>query len=141
MGRERQFPRLAVSACVWRGGEVLLIQRSRPIAGQWSLPGGHVEPGESLEAAVRRELKEETGVDAALDQFVGLYEVIRHDAAGLLTAHYAIACYTGPWRGGEARAASDALAAQWTRPEVIPQLAATAGLADAVARARALLRL
>ncbi len=136
-----QFPRLAASACVWRDGKVLLIQRARPIAGQWSLPGGHVEPGEATLDAAARELLEETGVTAALTAFVGLYDVIRHDASGLLTAHYAIACYTGLWQSGEAVAASDALAADWLPPGAIAQLLTTNGLADTVLRARSILRL
>lgn len=137
----QQFPRLAASACVWREGRVLLIQRARPIAGQWSLPGGHVEPGEATQDAAARELLEETGVTAALTAFVGLYDVIRHDASGLLTAHYAIACYTGFWQSGEAMAASDALSADWVPPEAIAQLFSTTGLADTVLRARSLLML
>lgn len=136
-----QFPRLAASACVWREGRVLLIQRARPIAGQWSLPGGHVEPGEATRDAAARELLEETGVTAALTAFVGLYDVIRHDAAGLLTAHYAIACYAGLWQSGEAVAASDALSADWVPPEAIAQLFSTTGLAETVLRAQSFLTL
>lgn len=141
MRPSQQFPRLAASACVWRDGLVLLVERARPVAGQWSLPGGHVEPGETAAAAAARELLEETGVEAGLDTFVGLYEVIRHDDTGLLTAHYAIACYTGPWRAGEARAASDARAVRWLPPEDLAQIPTTANLAATVARARALARL
>ncbi len=74
--------------------------------GQWSLPGGHVEFGETALAAAHRELLEESGVTADLAEFVGLYEIILANPA----MHYAIACYCGLWTSGEAKASSDALA-------------------------------
>jgi 8-oxo-dGTP diphosphatase len=142
MGEAQQFPKLGVSACVWRGGEVLMIQRAKPpVIGIWSLPGGHVEAGEEALAAAHRELREETGVEAALSELVGLYDVIHRDEAGQLIRHYAVACYAGRWIGGEPRAASDALTACWMAPEEIVELPLTPHVADAVARARKLLDL
>ena len=105
MTAAQQLPKLGASACVWKDGKVLLIQRARPPLGLWSLPGGHVEFGETALAAAQRELLEESGVHADLAEFVGLYEIIRANPA----LHYAIACYCGLWTSGEARASSDAL--------------------------------
>ncbi len=136
------FPRLGVSACVWRQGRVLIVERGKaPLAGFWSLPGGSVEPGEAVREAALRELREETGVAAALDHLVGLFEVIRRDAAGDLAVHFVIACYTGLWTGGEAVAGSDAANVAWADPSQLGQRAFTPGMLDAIAEARRLLGL
>lgn len=109
-----QFPKLGVSACVWREGRVLLVQRSQPpLTGMWALPGGHVEPGETLVEAAAREVLEETGIAARIAQLAGLYDLIRRADDGALALHYVIACYTAHWTSGEARAGSDALFAEW----------------------------
>lgn len=137
MTATQQFPRLGASACVWKDGQVLLIQRAKPPAGLWSLPGGHVELGEAALAAAERELLEESGVTADLEEFVGLYEIIREKPL----FHYAVACYCGFWRSGEARASSDALAAAWVSPEELHDFDFVPNVREAIARARVLLKL
>jgi ADP-ribose pyrophosphatase YjhB (NUDIX family) len=137
----QQFPKLGASACVWRNGHVLLVERAKPPLGLWSLPGGHVEAGETALDAARRELTEETGITATLTAFVGFYEVIRHDSSGTLAAHYAIACYTGLAEEGEAVAASDARALRWVLPGDIGRLPLAPNVKDAVLRAQSLLSL
>jgi 8-oxo-dGTP diphosphatase len=137
MTAAQQFPRLGASACVWKDGQVLLIQRAKPPAGLWSLPGGHVEFGETALAAAQRELLEESGVTADLTQFVGLYEIIREKPL----FHYAIACYSGFWRSGEARASSDALAAAWVSPAELQGFDFAPNVSEAIAQARMLLKL
>lgn len=137
MTAAQQLPRLGASACVWKDGKVLLIQRARPSLGQWSLPGGHVEFGETALTAARRELLEESGVTADLAEFVGLYEIIRAYPA----MHYAIACYCGHWTAGEASASSDALAVKWVNPEELYHLEFAPNVREAIARAQALLKL
>jgi 8-oxo-dGTP diphosphatase len=131
------FPRLGASACVWRDGRVLIVQRGKPpLAGIWSLPGGAVEPGETAMAAAARELAEETGVTAALERLVDLVDIIRHGADGGLAFHYAVACYTGAWISGEPAAASDAIDARFAEIAELDQLTMTDGTPAIIRRAR-----
>ncbi len=140
MAGEQQWPRLGVSAAVWRDGKVLLVQRAKPPAGIWAFPGGHVEPGEGLMEAAARELREETGLVATFTGLVGLYDVIRRDAAGELSVHYVIACYFGLADEGEPVAASDAAAVTWADPDRLGGFTLAVNMAEAIASARELLK-
>src|ERR671928_553621 len=74
------YPEVAVGAVVQRGDEVLLIRRARGTAvGQWSIPGGWVEFGEGLKAAVAREVLEETGLEIRVGRFLGWAERMGDD--------------------------------------------------------------
>jgi ADP-ribose pyrophosphatase YjhB (NUDIX family) len=137
----QHWPKLGVSACVWREGKVLLVERAKPPAGLWAFPGGHVEPGESLEAAAARELAEETGLSARIDGLVGLYEVIRTGEGGVLAVHYVIACYHGEAGPGEPAPASDAAQARFVDPDRLGGLRLAPNIADALAKAKELLTL
>ena len=142
MSNPQQFPKLGVSACVWRDGRVLIIQRAKPpLAGIWSLPGGHVEPGETVLAAAHRELTEETGIEARLQHLAGLYDLIRRNEAGGISLHYVIACYTGLWQSGEAVAASDAMAVDWANPGEFGGMVFTPNVKEAITASRLLLNL
>lgn len=135
------FPRLGASACVWRDGRVLIVQRGKPpLVGIWSLPGGAVEPGETAMAAAARELAEETGVTAGLTKLVDLVDIIRHGADGSIAFHYAVACYTGHWVSGEPFAASDAMNARFADVSELDALTMTDGTPTIIRRAWALLR-
>tara|TARA_R110000868_G_scaffold11516_6_gene56401 strand:+ start:17285 stop:17725 length:441 start_codon:yes stop_codon:yes gene_type:complete len=94
---------------VWRGDEVLLIRRGKPPhAGEWSIPGGKIEFGETAREAALRELMEETGTHARI---IGLIDVI--DAIGARDTHqpgdwhYVLADFAAVWTGGEPVAADD----------------------------------
>jgi 8-oxo-dGTP diphosphatase len=137
MARDQQLPKLGASACVWRDGQVLLIQRAKPPIGVWSLPGGHVEFGETALAAATRELLEETGITANLGTFVGLYEIIGESPP----IHYAVLCYCGNWLSGETVASSDALSARWVSPSEFYHLDFAPHITEAIARAQLLLKL
>lgn len=140
MAGEQQWPKLGVSASVWRNGKVLLVQRAKAPFGLWAFPGGHLEAGETLERAAARELREETGLTAEFKGLVGLYEVIRRTEAGLLSVHYVIACYWGLAGPEEPVAASDAAATAWADPDQLSGFTLAPNMADAIARAGSLYR-
>lgn len=134
------WPRAGVSAAVFRDGKILLGQRSKPpLTGVWSLPGGHIEPGETAIEAVRRELAEETGVKADIRGVADVVDVILRDDDGTLRAHYVITVFYGDWRGGEPVAGSDCMGVQWADPDALEGLALTAGTAEVIARIRTLI--
>ncbi len=132
----RQFPILAASACIWRGNDVLLVKRPE---GVWAFPGGKVEAGETVRDAAERELLEETGIQAVLAELAGVFDIIRRDTTGVLTHHYAIACYVGTWVSGEVLAASDARDAGWLLPESALKLPLAPHVADVIARSKRLI--
>jgi 8-oxo-dGTP diphosphatase len=102
-----------------RGDEVLLIRRGTPPRlGQWSLPGGRLEWGETLEAAALRELKEETGVDAELTGLLDVVDgVFPARPGGEITRHYVLIDYAARWTGGEPVAGDDAAEARFVSRE------------------------
>jgi ADP-ribose pyrophosphatase YjhB (NUDIX family) len=107
------WPRAAASAAVFRGGAVLLVERAKPPRGFWSLPGGHIEPGETAAGAAAREVWEETGLEIKITGLVDVHDVIRRSPEGAIVTHYLLAVYFAHHHDGEPRAASDALAAEF----------------------------
>lgn len=99
-------PEVAVGAVVVRDGRLLLVLRGRPPgAGRWSLPGGRVEPGESLETAIRRELAEETGLDGTVGPLCGVAERIGEDHHYVILDHLVeVAADAEPVAGDDAAA-------------------------------------
>ncbi|SNY92425.1 ADP-ribose pyrophosphatase YjhB, NUDIX family [Cohaesibacter sp. ES.047] len=99
MATSRSYPDhpfLGVSALIRSGDHVLLIERGNPpLAGEWSLPGGTVETGESLEEAIQREILEETGLDFTPKGVGELVEVILHDEEARCSRHFVIAVFVG----------------------------------------------
>jgi 8-oxo-dGTP diphosphatase len=101
-------PFVGVGAVVVQDGSVLLVRRRQPpLAGQWSLPGGAVELGETLEQAVTREILEETGLRVRVGPVVEVLDRIVHDAAGHVQYHYVLVDYLCWPDGGTLAAGSD----------------------------------
>src|ERR1700727_2246366 len=94
-------PYLAVSAAIFRDGRVLIVRRGRaPARGLYTLPGGGVELGEPLEAAVIREVREETALAIELVDLVGFRQAIARDAEGRVERHFVILPFAARWIGG-----------------------------------------
>jgi 8-oxo-dGTP diphosphatase len=135
------WPRCAASAAIFRDGSVLLIERAKgALKGRWSLPGGHIEPGETARAAAVREVREETGVEADILGLVDIHDVILRRPDDTLLAHYLIAVHWGRWRAGEPCAGSDASAARFVRIDDIEGYPLTDGAAQLIRRAWARLQ-
>ncbi|MGO4735611.1 NUDIX hydrolase [Bosea sp. 2KB_26] len=134
-------PTLAASVAVFRDGKVLLATRTKPPADRlWSLPGGKVEAGETLEAAALRELEEEVGVKAAILGFNRHVEIFGRDAAGSVTHHFVIASFVGEWISGEPQPGPEAGAVMWADPLKLGGLATTRELGDVLRHAHAILQ-
>jgi mutator protein MutT len=111
-------PVVGVGAVIVTGdGEVVLVRRARePLAGAWSLPGGAVETGETLAAALVREVREETALEIEVGPLVEVLDRIFADETGRIRHHYVLIDYLCRVRGGELRAGSDASAAARVKP-------------------------
>jgi len=132
-------PVLAASIAVFRDGKVLLATRTRPPADQlWSLPGGKVEAGESLEDAALRELEEEVGVTARIIGFNRHVEIVGREPDGAVTHHFVIASFVGAWVSGEPRPGPEAGAVLWADPLRLAGLPTTRELGDVLRRAAAI---
>jgi 8-oxo-dGTP diphosphatase len=106
---------VGVAAVIWNSrGDVLLIRRAKePRKGQWSLPGGKLEFGETLLEGVLREVREETGLEVEILGLVDVAETIRDASVGAADDHFVLIDYGARVISGTAEAASDAAEARW----------------------------
>ena len=129
-------PYLAVSAAIVRDGKILVVRRARaPAHGLYSLPGGVVEVGETLEEAVTREVREETGMTIEPVALAGFREAIVRDAERRVERHFIILCFAARWRAGEVLLNEELDEARWLEPAELASLPTTSGLAEIVAEA------
>lgn len=134
-------PLAGVGGVVIAGEKVLLVQRaSEPLQGQWSLPGGLVELGETLEEALCRELKEETSLEVRVLGLVELFERIVRDDTGRVKYHFVLADYLCESVAGEASASSDVLAVAWAREDELPNYGVNQKATSVIRKAFAMLR-
>lgn len=141
---EREFPArpwVGVGAIIFKDEQVLLARRGKPPRlGAWSLPGGAQHIGETAEECARRELLEETGIEAGPLLLADVIDAISRDEAGV-RYHYTIIDYCGIWAAGEARPGDDVAEIAWALPGDLPGFALTPEAVAVIARARALLGL
>ena len=115
MAREYpSHPVVGVGAVVVRNGRALIIRRAHePRKGEWSLPGGHLDLGESLIDAVRREVKEETGLEVHPGTIIETFDRVHRDPDGRIRFHFVIVDFVCEAPSGDAVAGSDAEAVAW----------------------------
>jgi 8-oxo-dGTP diphosphatase len=105
---------VGVGAVILDGDRVLLVRRAHaPLKGEWSLPGGAVELGETLEAAVAREVIEETGLEVAVGQVVEVLDRVERGPDGRVEYHFVIVDYLCTVRDGRLAHGSDATDVRW----------------------------
>jgi 8-oxo-dGTP diphosphatase len=130
-------PQLAVSAAIFRGDRILLVRRARsPAKGFYSLPGGRVEFGESLHAALHREVDEETALKISIVELAGWREVLPGTAGG---GHYLIMSFAARWISGKPVLNDELDDFKWLTPDGLGDLRLTDGLVQIIQSARGLI--
>lgn len=115
---------------------ILMAQRGKqPLKGWWSLPGGAVETGEALQDAVRREVREETGLEIRPLGVLEIFERIMRDASGATEYHYVLLDYVCRITGGTPRPGDDVCAVEWVRRRDLPNLRITEGTLAVIEKA------
>lgn len=114
---DRRYPKrpmAGVGVVVLRGDDVLLIRRGKqPRLGEWSMPGGLQELGETSREAARREVLEETGIDARIGPVIDVIDILRHDTTAAVETHYTLIDFVADWVAGEPIAGDDAMHAEF----------------------------
>jgi 8-oxo-dGTP diphosphatase len=132
-----RHPQLAVSAAIFRDDKILLVRRARsPAKGLYSFPGGRVEFGETLHAALHREVDEETALKIEIIGLAGWREVV---PASSRAGHYLIMSFAARWASGEPVLNEELDDFSWLRPDLIGGLQVTEGLAEVIKSACRLL--
>lgn len=124
MSREYpEYPLVGVGAVVVHDHRVLLIRRGQPpLLGEWSLPGGLLECGESLREAVVREVREETSLVVETGEMLGVYERVIRGDGGRARYHYVLIDFFCSPVSGNLQAGSDAADVRWFSPDELPAL-------------------
>jgi 8-oxo-dGTP diphosphatase len=131
-------PQLAVSAAIFRDGKVLLVRRARsPAKGFYSLPGGRVEFGESLHAALQREVDEETSLKIEIVGLAGWREVLPAPTGG---GHYLIMSFAARWAANEPVLNEELDDFRWLAPDGLDGLKLTGGLPEVIEAAQRLIQ-
>jgi mutator protein MutT len=131
-------PVVGIGAVVLDGDRVLLVKRGHaPLKGQWSLPGGRVETGETLEHAVAREVLEETGVTIEVGPIVDVLDRISLDVDGRVEYHFVLIDFVARPTGGVLQSASDADDAEWVLLQELSKYDVAAVTASVIQKAAA----
>ncbi|MEE9169192.1 MAG: NUDIX hydrolase [bacterium] len=125
-------PILAVSAVVQnQDKEILIVRRAvEPGIGLWSLPGGVVKLGESVEQALRREIREECGIEVKIGELLGVFDRIFRDKAGKVKYHYIILDYRCYSENKDVRPGSDADDYHWLNESDLERFDYTPGVKE-----------
>jgi len=142
VGSTRQYPErpvVGVGGVILVEDRVVLIRRRfEPLAGRWSLPGGALELGETLETGVAREMLEETGLEVEVGPVIDVFDRITFDDARRVRYHFVLVDFLCRPVGGELRAGSDADDALAVQAEELGAYNLTAKATDIIQRGRRL---
>ena len=138
---KREYPErplVGVGAVIVEGGCVVLVRRAaEPMAGQWSIPGGLLELGETLRAGAAREALEETGLQVEPGEVLEVLDRIVPDASGKPRFHYVLIDFLCRRIGGELRAGGDAAEARWVAPSEVAELGVAEAAVNVIRKALA----
>lgn len=116
-------PQVAVGAIVFKEDKVLLVLRGKPPAENlWSIPGGSVELGETLQEATEREIREEAGITIRAREPVYTFDVLERDNKGNVRFHYVIVDLAADYISGELRPGDDAVDVRWFSADEVNKL-------------------
>ena len=134
----REFPEVpfvGVGAVIVQEGRVLLIRRGQaPLLGEWSLPGGVLECGESLGEATMREALEETGVVVDTGELLGVYERVVRSDDGRVRYHYVLIDFLCRAVSGHLKSGTDAAEVRWFTREELPPLNLAYDASDVISK-------
>jgi ADP-ribose pyrophosphatase YjhB (NUDIX family) len=134
--RYPQRPIIGVGALILQRDRILMAQRGKePLKGSWSLPGGALETGESLADGVRREVREETGLEIRPLGVLEIFERLMRDASGAPEYHYVLIDYLCRVMGGTLAPGDDVCAVEWVRRRDLPKLQITEGTLAVIEKA------
>lgn len=129
-------PIVGVGAVIVEAGKVLLVKRRyEPLAGRWSLPGGTLELGETLETAVAREMREETGLQVRVGPVIDVFDRIMFDSDRCVRYHFVLVDYLCWPVGGDLQAGSDVDDAVMVHPDSLDAYDLTAKARTVIMRA------
>lgn len=133
---EREYPKqplVGVGAIIVQRGRIALIKRGKPpLMGEWSIPGGMLELGETVRHGVEREALEETGLVVQARELLGVFDRIVCDAEGQFSYHYVLVDFLCEVISGELCAGHDACDADWFTPEQVASLPLAADTAQVI---------
>lgn len=139
MGHSREYPEnpiIGIGALIIQDGCVVLVERGRePLKGYWSLPGGALEVGETIEEGLRREVLEETGLQVRSTGLVEVFERIMREPDGRVRYHYVLLDYLCRAAGGVLCAADDCARAEWVARENLNKYRLTEGALPVIEKA------
>lgn len=134
--RYPEQPLTGVGAVIFRGTKVLLVKRGHaPALGKWSVPGGLIELGETLDISVRREVKEEVGLDVRVVDLVAALDRVTYDPDGRIEYHYILLDFLCEVLGGDLVAATDADECRFVEIEDLHLYPMTRGTEEVIRRA------
>jgi 8-oxo-dGTP diphosphatase len=136
MAGNRRYPErpiLGVGALIFRDDRILLAERGKePLKGYWSLPGGVVEVGETLEQAIRREVREETNLEIEIVNVLEIFERIMRDHDGRPEYHYVLIDYLCRATTGDPEPADDVAKVEWVRRKELSGYRITEGTPEVI---------